>query len=110
MTRNSEVDATSSRQADQAPHAPDHEPRSGSETYLAALWSEIIGIKRVMLSHRFLDVGGNSLTLNIIVNRIEKETGASLDPQLFFADDRSSLFELAKELDVLLEGKPAPSR
>lgn len=84
-------------------------PSSPNEKYMAALWSEIIGIgaDRVGLPHKFLEVGGNSLTLNLILTRIEAEKGAAMDAQLFFDDDRSTLFELAKELDLLLAGRPA---
>ncbi|HEX2692383.1 MAG TPA: phosphopantetheine-binding protein [Kofleriaceae bacterium] len=77
---------------------------------MASLWSEIIGLDQVTLSSKFLEVGGNSLTLNVLLNRIETEKGASLDAQLFFDDERSSLFEVAKELDALLEGKSGRSQ
>jgi ribosome assembly protein YihI (activator of Der GTPase) len=106
MTRNSEVEAPRSGQlTDQSLQAENQEPRTPSEKYMASLWSEIIGLDQVMLPHKFLEVGGNSLTLNIILNRIETEKGVSPEAQLFFDDDRSSLFELAKELDLLLEKK-----
>lgn len=95
---------------ERGPQARDQEPRSPNEKYLAALWAEIVGLDRVMLSHKFLEVGGNSLTLNLILNRIETEKGASLDAQLFFDDERSSLFALAQELDAVLAGKPSWGR
>lgn len=81
-------------------------PRSPSEKYMAALWLEIIGLERVTLTDAFLDVGGNSLSLNIILNRIEKETGVTLEAALFFDCDKSSVSELAKELDRQLAAKP----
>ena len=81
-----------------------------AQDYLASLWAELIGLDRVLLPHKFLDVGGNSLTLNIILNRIETETGASLDAPLFFDDERSSLFQLARELDVVLARQPDRSQ
>jgi hypothetical protein len=86
------------------------EPGSPSEKYLAALWSEIIGLDRVLLPNKFLEVGGNSLTLNIILNRVAAETGVSLDAQLFYDDDRSSLTEIAKELDALRGQEPGRAR
>lgn len=109
MAPSSNTEATA-QAADRARPAENQEPRSGNEKYLASLWSELIGLDQVMLSQKFLEVGGNSLTLNIILTRIEVETGVSLDPQLFYDDERSSLFELARELDVLLDGKAARSR
>ena len=109
MTQNTDGQISASApSAETAVRAEDREPASNSEQYLASLWKEIIGLDEVELQSKFLDVGGNSLTLNVILNRIEKETGAALEPQQFFDPDRSSLFELAKELDVLLDGKPEP--
>lgn len=111
MTVNSESGARST-----GPHlgrsarGDDHEPASASEKYLAALWSEIIGVDHVQLPDKFLDIGGNSLTLNIMLTRIKAETGAELDPQLFFDDDSSSLRELAKELDISLKRHPERSQ
>ena|SRR5437764_7340518 len=93
-----------------AMQSENQEPSTASEKYLASLWAELIGLDRVLLPHKFLDVGGNSLTLNIILNRIETETGASLDAPLFFDDERSSLFQLARELDVVLARQPDRSQ
>jgi hypothetical protein len=102
MALKSEEEAASPEQAGaQAPPDEGQEPRTASERYMASLWKEIIGLERVLLPHRFLEVGGNSLTLNIILIRIEAETGAAIDPQLFLDDDRSSVRELARELDAL---------
>ncbi|HEX7838419.1 MAG TPA: phosphopantetheine-binding protein [Kofleriaceae bacterium] len=107
MTANSQTSTKSTEQdTGQVARADGHEPASASEKYMAALWSEIIGVERVRLPDRFLDIGGNSLTLNILLTRIKAETGAELDPQLFFDDDRSSLRELARELEV--SGKRPP--
>ncbi|WP_437937398.1 phosphopantetheine-binding protein [Sorangium sp. So ce341] len=111
MSLNSEVGAQSSGQvADQAQQAEDLEPKSPSETYLASLWAEIIGLKKVLLPHKFLEVGGNSLTLNVILNRVEAEKGASLEAPLFFDEERSSLFDLAKHLDAVLARKAEQSQ
>jgi hypothetical protein len=111
MTNNLEVGASPPAQSEKhALSGQYQEPITRSEKYLASLWREIIGLERVTLPDKFLDVGGNSLTLNIILNRIEKETGASVQPQLFFDPDRSSLFDLARELDALIEDKPDRSQ
>ncbi len=79
------------------------EPRTRDEKYMAALWVEIIGLEpdTVRLRDKFVEVGGNSLTLNIILNRIEADTGAAIPAELFFEDDSSSLSALASELETL---------
>jgi acyl carrier protein len=91
---------------DPAIQAGNEQPNSSSEKYMAALWLEVIGLDQIWLSDKFLDVGGNSLTLNIILKRIEKEKGAALPARQFFDSERSSLFEIARELDRLSEAMP----
>lgn len=92
---------------DQSPQAPRLQPSSPTEQYMARLWLEVIGIEKVALPNKFLEVGGNSLTLNIILTRIEGEKGVAMNPQQFFDDERSSLLELTQELDLLLSARPA---
>jgi hypothetical protein len=88
--------------AEPASPADRREPESDSERYIAAIWSEIIGLKKVTSSDRFLDIGGNSLTLTLILNRIKSERGVSMDGEPFFDPQRSSLAALAEQLDAAL--------
>lgn len=91
--------------ADSGGRAPlqDADPRSPRERYMASLWAEIIGVESDLLpSDTFLSVGGNSLTLQVILTRICSELGVSLEPHLFFDSERSSLSHLARELDAVL--------
>jgi hypothetical protein len=108
VTQLSQAEAPSLAQPTAQPLQTDNEElQSASEKYMASLWSEIIGVGTLKLSDTFPDVGGNSITLPIIVNRIRSERGVSIEPQLFFDPDRSSLSELAKELDRLLDNPDA---
>lgn len=91
---------------DQALQASNQRPNSPNEKYMAALWLEIIGLEQVWLSDRFLDIGGNSLTLNVILKRVEKEKRVALPARQFFEPERSSLFEIARELDALSGAGP----
>ena len=114
MTQLSQAEAPNLAQPTAQPlQTDDQEPTSASEKYMASLWSEIIGVSKLKLSDTFANAGGNSITLPIIVNRIRSERGVSIQPQLFFDPDNSSLSELAKELDRLLDnpdvGDLAPS-
>ncbi len=111
MTENLEAGGAGSEQGTAAAaSAGDQEPSSLSEKYVASLWSEIIGVDEVLLPSKFIEVGGNSLTLNIILNRIEAEKGVVFDAGLFFEPSRSSLFEIARELDRLMKARPSPSK
>ena len=109
MPQSSQMKASDTQLADGPLTNEDQEPKSASEKYLASLWKEIIGLEQVQLQQKFPDVGGNSLTLNIILTRIENEKGASVEAELFFDPDKSSLSDLAKELDLVL-ANPVRSR
>jgi Phosphopantetheine attachment site len=82
---------------------PDNRKAPMSEQYLASLWCEEIGIDAIEPDDTFLQVGGNSLTLKIIVNKVREQHGVLIDPQLFFQPDTSSLSQIAAELDRLLD-------
>ncbi len=86
------------------------EPLTPTEEYMARLWAEIIGIEKLDRTDKFLDVGGNSLTLNVVVNRIKQERGVSIAPQLFFDADQSSVASLARELDELIANPNRPAK
>jgi hypothetical protein len=86
--------------------AKSNQTASDSESYLASLWMEIIGIEQVLPDDRFLDLGGNSLTLNIVLKRIEKERAAKMPARIFFDPQTSSLSNLARTLDGLLARTP----
>jgi hypothetical protein len=75
-----------------------------TERYLAALWCEEIGIDSVGPDDTFEQVGGNSLTLRIILTKIRDHYGVLIEPKLFFQPDTSSLSQIAAELDRLLDG------
>lgn len=81
-------------------------PGFDSEAYLASLWKEIIGVEQARPADKFLDLGGNSLTLNIMLKRIEKETSAAMPARLFFDPETSTLANLASVLDGLRTRTP----
>jgi hypothetical protein len=84
------------------------EPLTPTEEYMARLWVEIIGLEKLDRTDKFLEVGGNSLTLNVVLNRIKQERGVSITPQLFFDPDQSSVASLARELDELIANPNRP--
>jgi hypothetical protein len=84
-------------------------PLTDSEQYLAELWTELIGLEELNRSDEFLDVGGNSLTLNLVLTRIEAERGVVLDPEPFFEPGQGSLAAIAGHLDAALAASAAMS-
>jgi len=60
-------------EASMAP-APDHvSPRSETETILAGIWSEVLGVDRVGVHDSFFDLGGHSLLALKLSHRIEQQ-------------------------------------
>lgn len=82
---------------------PNNRTAPASEEYLASLWCEAIGVDAVGPDDSFLQVGGNSLTLQVVVNKVRKQYGVLIEPRLFFQPDTSSLSQIAAELDRLLD-------
>jgi aryl carrier-like protein len=57
-------------------------PRTPTERALAQLWQEVLGVKRVGVHERFLDLGGHSLTAMKFLCRLRDQ----MDVTLSFAD------------------------
>lgn len=53
-------------------------PRDDTEAKLAAIWSEVLGVKPVGVQDRFFDLGGHSLLAVRLVAQIEKAFGRKL--------------------------------
>ncbi|GAA1227046.1 hypothetical protein GCM10009665_16950 [Kitasatospora nipponensis] len=76
-------------------------PRTASESTLAGLWEELLGVRPVGVHDRFLDLGGQSLTATRICSRLRRLTGAVLS----LADLLAS--PTVAELAMLLDGRTA---
>jgi amino acid adenylation domain-containing protein len=48
-------------------------PQTPIEKKLVRLWSEILGIERISIKVHFFDLGGNSLNIMALINKIHKE-------------------------------------
>ncbi len=67
-------------------------PRNETETQLANLWAQILGVDRVGRNDSFFDLGGDSI-LNIQIVAGAKKLGLSITPQQIF--DHPTVAELA---------------
>ncbi len=77
-------------------------PRNASESKLAAIWTELLGVNPVSVTDNFLDLGGDSLLMTILLMRIEEQFQRQLSvPTLFEAPT-------VQQLAVILES-PAES-
>jgi amino acid adenylation domain-containing protein len=61
-------------------------PQNPNEEKLAEIWSEILGMRKnqVSINVNFFELGGNSLTANILVSKIHKELNIKISLQEVF--------------------------
>ncbi|MBL0743085.1 non-ribosomal peptide synthetase [Chryseolinea lacunae] len=74
-------------------------PRNGREQTLAAIWSSVLGLKKVGIQNSFFELGGHSLTATKVVSRIFKEIGVEISLKEFFENPTIA------ELSVLIASK-----
>src|SRR5262249_53999640 len=78
LTANGKVDRRALPAPDQSRPELDNqfsEPRPGSESQLAAVWSELLGVDRVGRHDNFFELGGHSLIGTQVVSRVRQVTG-----------------------------------
>ncbi|HEY0133948.1 MAG TPA: amino acid adenylation domain-containing protein, partial [Nannocystis sp.] len=61
-------------------------PRDETETLLAALWCEVLGLERVSVLDNFFELGGHSLYAVQLFSRIRRRFGVEVTFQRFFED------------------------
>lgn len=64
--------------------SPYHRPRTDTETRIAAVWRDVLGLERVSVDESFFTIGGTSMLAMQVVARIEEEMGVDVSLQAFF--------------------------
>ncbi len=83
-------------------------PRTPTEEVLAAAWREVLGTERVGAGDNFFDLGGDSLLLVRLHERLAGGAGAGLSvPDLF---QLRTLAEMARRVDQLRDGPGEAAR
>ncbi|HEY2738888.1 MAG TPA: AMP-binding protein, partial [Thermoanaerobaculia bacterium] len=59
-------------------------PRTPLEEYLAGLWRQALAVDRVGIHDSFFDLGGNSITGAILMNRLQREMGGVIHVVVLF--------------------------
>ena len=78
-------------------------PRTATETTLAGIWSEVLGIERVGVEENFFALGGHSLLATQVASRIKQTLGVEASLRLLF--EAQTIAELASRLDVQGAGR-----
>jgi predicted amino acid dehydrogenase/acyl carrier protein len=82
----------------ESPAAPDFvAPSTPLEKELAAIWSEVLGVKRVGVNENFLQLGGDSLMAVQMLSKISTITSGEISGQLLISNPTVAL--LAKALE-----------
>lgn len=80
-------------------------PRTDMEEALAGIWAEVLGLRPVGVHDHFFDLGGDSLGMSRIQNRIRERLGLVLELVTLF--EHPTIHTLARHLQSRV---PAPSR
>ncbi|MGA8864068.1 MAG: amino acid adenylation domain-containing protein, partial [Gallionella sp.] len=68
-----------------APEATYAAPRTPAEETLAAIWAEVLGLKRVGIQDNFFELGGHSLLIMSVIQRM-RQAGLHADVSSFFLE------------------------
>lgn len=74
-----------------------------TEAVLTQILEDVIGVKNVGRDARFLDIGGNSLTLVQVLKQIQEKTGVTPSPRLFFDKSNSTVAAISAAIDAQRE-------
>jgi hypothetical protein len=76
-----------------------------TEQALSAIWKEILELQDCPMDVNYVDLGGTSVSLYLIIERINQQWGLDFDPQFFFDPERATLRDISAELDLALSAQ-----
>jgi acyl-coenzyme A synthetase/AMP-(fatty) acid ligase len=76
------------------------EVRTRAEQLMAEAWKEVLGVKTLGSEDNFFDLGGNSLLAVQVVRRVQRVSGASINPLILLS---GTLAQAAEALEQTLE-------
>lgn len=74
-------------------------PRTPTEAKLAAIWAEILGLKRIGINDNFFELGGHSLQAASLVSKLSGEMNIKVSVKLLF--EHPTIAELAVAIEQL---------
>ena len=89
--------------ARQADFRGDDNPRTETEEALAAIWREVLSLKRVGRQENFFEIGGHSLLATVVISRIRRTFEIELPLRCIF--NAPTVAALAEHLEPLLASR-----
>ncbi|MEV4096074.1 amino acid adenylation domain-containing protein [Streptosporangium saharense] len=84
-------------------------PRDETETALAEIWRQVLGLERVGVRDSFFDLGGDSLSAVRVLSRIQAATGVRLAPRDLFETPTVAELAARPELRAGAPARPIPA-
>ena len=72
-------------------------PTNPTEAFLAQIWTQVLGIANIDIDQNFFDLGGDSLTAQMILNRIRETTDVTISLGDLF--ERQTIRTLSRALE-----------
>jgi amino acid adenylation domain-containing protein len=105
LTLNGKVNRRALPPPTKGPFRPEHEyiaPRAGTESLLAQIWSEVLGLDRIGVEDNFFTLGGHSLQATRVVARVRDAFKMDVPLPLLF--QATTIAKLAEVVDQLKQG------
>ncbi|MFA0960202.1 amino acid adenylation domain-containing protein [Roseivirga sp. BDSF3-8] len=83
-------------------------PSTKMEERLAAIWQDVLGMKKISVQDDFFRLGGNSLSAIKVISRIRKELDIQIDTRCLF--EFNTINSLAFHIDFLTEQEEIKSK
>ncbi len=80
-------------------------PRTPIEEMLAAIWAEVLGLKRVSINDNFFELGGHSLQAVKLISKLSVEMNVKVSVKLLFQNP--TIAELAEALNQFSTPEPS---
>ena len=77
-------------------------PRNETEGALVEIWSSVLGVAQVGVFQEFLDLGGDSMSVTLCINRISDVLKADVPVDCFFVEP-THIAAIAAFIDMTLQ-------